>query len=179
MVINKTWTDEQLIEAVKTSTSRLEVMDKLGLKRPGNKDVFKRNIERLQLDTSHFHRSPKSYRRKEYTNEELFCYNSEASFATIRKRVIKENIIIYKCNICNINIWNNKPITLRLDHIDGDNKNHCLNNLRWLCPNCDSLQETYSGRNAIHKRRDKINTCEICGIKIYRLSKRCRSCSKK
>ncbi|NDB82938.1 MAG: HNH endonuclease, partial [Alphaproteobacteria bacterium] len=37
--------------------------------------------------------------------------------------------------------------TLQLDHIDGDPYNHQLENLRFLCPNCHSQTETFSGRN--------------------------------
>lgn len=33
------------------------------------------------------------------------------------------------------------------DHIDGDWQNNRPENLRLLCPNCDSLQPTYGGLN--------------------------------
>jgi len=36
---------------------------------------------------------------------------------------------------------------LELDHIDGNNKNNTLKNLRWLCPNCHSMTSTWRGRN--------------------------------
>lgn len=53
-----------------------------------------------------------------------------------------------ECAICGLkSTWNNKPITLQLDHIDGDNKNNLVSNLRLLCPNCHSQTKTYSGRN--------------------------------
>ena len=48
------WTDEQFIEAVKTSLSHAEVMRKLGLKPAGsNYETVKRKISELNLDTSH------------------------------------------------------------------------------------------------------------------------------
>ena len=58
-----------------------------------------------------------------------------------------EEILENKCDICGINNWNNIPIILHLDHIDGDCHNHKLENLRLLCPNCHSQTETWCGKN--------------------------------
>jgi Zn finger protein HypA/HybF involved in hydrogenase expression len=53
-----------------------------------------------------------------------------------------------KCKECGItNIWNNKPLTFVLDHIDGEHTNNIRNNLRLLCPNCDSQQITFKSKN--------------------------------
>lgn len=50
----KKWTDQQFIEAVKTSLSYADVIRKLGLKVAGsNYDTVKRKIKELKLDTSH------------------------------------------------------------------------------------------------------------------------------
>jgi len=70
-----------------------------------------------------------------------------ATRASIRKIIIKENLIEYKCSECSIQAWNNKPLSLHLDHINGMNNDNRLENLRFLCPNCHSQTETYTGRN--------------------------------
>ena len=62
----------------------------------------------------------------------------------VKKKLLQENIFDYKCFECGISTWNNKTITLQLDHIDGDNNNNKLENLRFLCPNCHSQTETHS-----------------------------------
>lgn len=42
--------------------------------------------------------------------------------------------------------WNGKPLTLELDHVDGDRLNNELTNLRLLCPNCHAQTETSNRR---------------------------------
>jgi hypothetical protein len=49
--------------------------------------------------------------------------------------------------------WNNQPLTLVVDHIDGDASNNLPSNLRLLCPNCNSQTPTFCGRNLGKGRR--------------------------
>lgn len=53
----------------------------------------------------------------------------------------------YKCSCCGISEWNNNPITLDVDHIDGNPYNDIPSNLRYLCPNCHSQTPTYKAKN--------------------------------
>lgn len=62
-----------------------------------------------------------------------------------KNKVIKESG--YKCSKCNLTNWLGEPITLELDHIDGDHKNNEPSNHRLLCPNCHSQTDTFRGRN--------------------------------
>lgn len=52
-----------------------------------------------------------------------------------------------KCNKCGISEWNSEPITLEMDHIDGNNKNNSRSNLECICPNCHSQTPTWRGKN--------------------------------
>lgn len=55
---------------------------------------------------------------------------------------------IHNCSICNaLDQWENKPLVLQLDHIDGNKKNNSLINLRLLCPNCHSQTQTFVRKN--------------------------------
>ena len=61
-----------------------------------------------------------------------------------------------KCEICQIqNTWQNKPMTLIIDHKDGNAGNNSPNNLRLLCPNCNSQTDTFSGRNKGYGRQSR------------------------
>jgi predicted nucleic acid-binding Zn ribbon protein len=53
------------------------------------------------------------------------------------------------CSLCGWsekNTYTNK-VPLIADHIDGNWQNNTEENLRLICPNCDSLQPTYGGSN--------------------------------
>ena len=53
----------------------------------------------------------------------------------------------YKCSSCGLSEWQNVPITLWLDHIDGNATNNNPDNFRLICPNCDSLSSTFGAKN--------------------------------
>jgi Zn finger protein HypA/HybF involved in hydrogenase expression len=80
-------------------------------------------------------------------NESVFCENSLYSNEMVKQRIVVNNLIDYKCNKCGIEEWCNETIILDLDHINGNNRDNRLENLRYLCPNCHSQTDTYKGRN--------------------------------
>jgi len=80
-------------------------------------------------------------------DEEIFIENSIYSNELVKQRIVKENLIEYKCKKCGIDSWQGESIVLDLDHINGNNRDNRLTNLRYLCPNCHSQTDTYKGRN--------------------------------
>lgn len=64
----------------------------------------------------------------------------------------------YKCECCGISEWNDKPLTLQIDHIDGNNTNNVVENLRYLCPNCHTQTETWGVKNVAPENRHKLRT---------------------
>lgn len=87
-----------------------------------------------------------------YPLEQVAVKNSTYGRSHLRRRLIEDNIIPYQCSICKIDaIWNNKPMPLILDHINGINNDHRLENLRFVCSNCDSQLDTYKSKNKAYK----------------------------
>jgi len=85
--------------------------------------------------------------------------SGESTNSSVIKRYLKDtNGAI--CSECGIGEkWNDKQLTLQLDHIDGNSDNNNLKNLRLLCPNCHSQTETYGskGVGARYKKDNKRN----------------------
>jgi hypothetical protein len=62
----------------------------------------------------------------------------------------------YKCDICNINNnWNGFELIFVLDHIDGNADNNYRENLRLVCPNCDSQLDTFKSKNKNSSRKER------------------------
>ncbi len=77
----------------------------------------------------------------------IFCKNSKHNNYYIKKILLQKNIKENKCEMCGIKLWNNKPIVLELDHINGISNDNNIKNLRLLCPNCHSQTNNFRGRN--------------------------------
>lgn len=167
--------DEQFVEIVKNSTSIKEVGIKCGYSNngSGSANIVKKRIEKQQLDISHFIRKTPIQR----TEEEIFIENSPVDQKTLRKYYKEGNYTEYKCSICGQEpFWNGQELSLTLDHINGNNHDDRLENLRWVCPNCDRQLDTYGSKN-IKPKEKEVNYCIDCGAVILKSSTRCRSCA--
>jgi hypothetical protein len=91
--------------------------------------------------------SPKNINKIIPLNEILQGLHPYYQTFKLNKRILKEKILENICDVCKTSEWNNKPISLHLDHINGISTDHRLKNLRFLCPNCHSQTETYCGKN--------------------------------
>ena len=65
----------------------------------------------------------------------------------VKKRILKNGLKEYKCEKCGLIDWNRLPISLELNHIDGNRHNHHISNLEIICPNCHAQTDTYRGKN--------------------------------
>lgn len=94
-------------------------------------------------------------------------------------QLIKLGLLENKCHHCNNEgFWLNQPLSLHLDHIDGNPRNNVIANLRLLCPNCHSQTETYCGKNVNREKEE--SRCSDCNIKLTSSwAFRCLSCFNK
>ena len=67
--------------------------------------------------------------------------------ATPKRVILRDKLLNYECVKCNNSgKWEGNVLALQLDHINGINNDNRLSNLRFLCPNCHSQTETFSGK---------------------------------
>jgi len=151
---------EELIEIVKNSMSYANVCKQIGISSVGgNFNKIKKYIKLYDINIDHFTgQGWNTGDRYKFFGKliplDKILKGEYPTFPTnhLRVRLIKEGIKQEKCEICGITDWNNKKISFHLDHIDGDNTNHKLDNLRILCPNCHTQTDTYGSK----KRSKKI-----------------------
>jgi len=137
-------TRDKLLKAVEGSYSMAEVVRKLGLNKSKNTySTLKKEIEFYNIKT-HFRKRNRN--TIPYENREIYCENSTYDRTTLRNRIIKENILKYQCYECGIVNWNDKKLSLQLDHINGIPNDHRIENLRFLCPNCHSQTKTWGNK---------------------------------
>ena len=63
------------------------------------------------------------------------------------RKVLLNSGFEWKCAECHISEWNGVKAPLQIDHVNGDRKNCTRENIRFLCPNCHALTDTFVGRN--------------------------------
>lgn len=78
----------------------------------------------------------------------------QISDSSTLRRVLSD-LFGYLCSTCGVTEWQGQPITLHVDHIDGNPDNNKTENLRLLCPNCHSQTPTYKGGNKNNPKKDK------------------------
>lgn len=146
----RTYTDEDLILAVKQSKSAAEVLRRLGLKQAGGTQAhIKRLIKKLQLDTSHWTEALWS-KGKQLKKSEKYSRASTLKPHLIRKRG-------HKCEMCHNTDWLNNPIVLEVHHLDGNTQNNMDENLQLLCCNCHAQTDNWRKSAVVRTDEEIIN----------------------
>lgn len=141
--------DTQIIEACTSSKSMSEACAKTGL----HFNTFRAKAEELGVYLPN--KSGAGIQKKKKVGEGSFSL--ENIFAgkhpgyqsnKLRIRLLNEKIKPRECEKCKRVEWNDLPIPLELNHIDGNKQNHALKNLEIICPNCHAQTTTYRGKNS-------------------------------
>jgi Zn finger protein HypA/HybF involved in hydrogenase expression len=138
--------------------------------------TLKKRLKEENIDCSHIGSTTKGreFPSKSISLEKIMIKNSTYSRGHLKKRLLNDGILENKCFICGqLPEHNNIELVMVLDHINGINDDHRLDNLRMLCPNCNSQQETFAGRNGRKKYY-----CKKCNEEIKKYSKfeLCNNC---
>ena len=186
------YSDKDIIEATTNNLSIAGVLRELGLQgKGGNYKTINKAFKRLELDTSHFTgqghlKGRKHTWSKKIPLEEILVKDSTYSNnCNLKKQLFERGLLENKCQLCGLGVeWKGKPIVLRLDHINGINNDNRLENLRMLCPNCDSQTDTFAGRyikKQVEVKKTQQKKCSICTSSIADSNKSglCLSCSQR
>lgn len=139
--------EEAVREAAASSKNTGQALDCLGIVRGGKAyRAFEAACEAFGIDYSY----PDKYASdRKIPDSEVFIENSlyTNNRVLLKKRLFDAGILENKCILCGQGpVWNELPLTLQLDHINGKNNDHRIENLRILCPNCHTQTDTFAGK---------------------------------
>ena len=145
--------DEEFQQIVLSSVSISDCCKKVGLSEKGGngRNQIKKRCQELNIDYSFLSTTHPIHRcdpqKQEY--KDILVENSTyTNFSRLKERLLKDGLLEYKCSCCgNPGIWNEKPLTLQLHHINGIHTDNRLINLTLLCPNCHTQTDNYGSKN--------------------------------
>lgn len=154
----KKYTKEYLESIVKDCTSILEVCRKVGITGGSGSATIKRNIEKFNIDISHFKGQGwnKGMTGLDETAvfplEKLLDKNTKVKGNALKNKLVAQGLRENKCEICGLS---GEEITLELHHINGDHFDNRIENLQILCPNCHSKTSSYRKKKSAYKKNFK------------------------
>lgn len=179
------WLEDELLEVVKSSKSRIECFSKLNIiPNSGNYLTLNKYIKLYNIDISHFESNTEGL--KKYTLkltiplDHILVENSlYTNRHALKEKLYKEGLKSRECELCGQDeYWKGKKISLIIDHKNGVPNDNRLENLRIVCPNCNATLDTHCRGSRVTKEIENKDFCK-CGGSKWKTSKSCVDCSKK
>ncbi|WP_327176005.1 HNH endonuclease [Streptomyces sp. NBC_01335] len=140
---------DRVVEAVARSVSIAETLRRLGRADNGAQRALLRTwVSEQGIDTSHFlgqaHQRSKRHAPKRRAEDVLVRHAGPRSRATRLRQALLDLGTPQNCAGCGTEaVWLGKPMTLEIDHVNGDPCDDRRENLRMLCPNCHAITSTW------------------------------------
>jgi len=167
-------------EIIKKASSIADVLRHFNFANGMHKTIIAR-CKQDNIDISHIQLGIGSNKGKTFNKqcaiplENVMTENSTYSRCHLKKRLLRNGMLENKCSICGqLPEWKGLNLVMVLDHINGIRDDNRKENLRLVCPNCNSQLPTFTGRQNKIKR-----FCKDCGKQIKKESERCYSCANK
>lgn len=199
--INK-YSQNEIEGIVSKNTQWAKIMAALGYKSCMHVEQIQKKFQKLGIDFSHVDSTIIKNNTRIPLNDILVQDSLYANMGCLQKRLKRELKWEHRCSMCQNTTWNDRPIPIEIDHINGDHRDNRIENIRFLCPNCHAQTDTYKGKNMricknkvqenkvqetqepqiVKKRGRKTQphkVCVDCGEKCRKTATRCGGCDDK
>lgn len=188
----RSYTKEEFINAWESANSIAECARKLNLTIFGTTyTTLKSTAKLLNLNEDHFR--GQAWRKglkgakggKHLPLEEYLVDGKKTPSSSLKKKILKAGLLENKCAapFCpvpnpSVNPFTGEPTPLKLalDHINGNNTDNRLENLRLLCYHCHGETDTWCGKDRVKKKAIYKKELCHCGNEKYYKSKQCLVC---
>jgi hypothetical protein len=182
------WTtpSDEFKAIVNESRTITECLKRLGLVNKGrNNKTFLARVQEENISIEHIRKQSASVAQegKRIPLEDFLVLGREVQGSAIKKKLVSAGLMKDECAVCGqLPEWNGKPLSLELDHINGNRLDNRIENLRIICPHCHSQTDTFRGRANRGKKHYTEHIkyyCQDCNEEITSGATRCATCYQK